>query len=38
VVEVSGGSHRATVTVQFENTGEVHTFVASRCPLQPIGG
>ncbi len=37
VTEMSGGSHRATVTVQFENDGEVQTFVASRCPLQPIG-
>lgn len=38
VMEMSGGSHRATVTVLFDNTGETHTFVASRCPLQPIGG
>ena len=37
VTEMSGGSHRATVTVQFENDGEPQTFVASRCPLQPIG-
>lgn len=37
VTDVSGGSHRATVTVDFENDGESHTFVASRCPLQPIG-
>jgi len=37
ITEVSGGSHRATVTVDFENDGESHTFVASRCPLQPIG-
>ncbi len=37
ITEISGGSHRATVTVQFENDGESHTFVASRCPLQPIG-
>jgi DNA helicase-2/ATP-dependent DNA helicase PcrA len=38
VLEMSGGSHRATVTVRFENSGETQTFVASRCPLQPIGG
>jgi len=37
VTEISGGSHRATVTVHFENDDETHTFVASRCPLQPIG-
>jgi DNA helicase-2/ATP-dependent DNA helicase PcrA len=37
VIELSGGSHRATVTVHFENSGESQTFVAARCPLQPIG-
>lgn len=37
ITELSGGSHRATVTVQFETDGQSHTFVASRCPLQPIG-
>jgi DNA helicase-2/ATP-dependent DNA helicase PcrA len=37
ITEISGGSHRATVTVHFENDDESHTFVASRCPLQPIG-
>jgi DNA helicase-2/ATP-dependent DNA helicase PcrA len=37
VIELSGGSHRATITVQFENEEQTHTFVASRCPLQPIG-
>ncbi len=37
VAAVSGGSHRATVTVQFETGDETQTFVASRCPLQPIG-
>ena len=37
ITEISGGSHRATVTVNFENDGETHTFVASRCPLQPVG-
>ncbi len=37
VTEIAGGSHRGTVTVEFETDGETHTFVASRCPLQPIG-
>lgn len=37
VLETSGASHRATVTVCFESNGETHTFVASRCPLQPVG-
>ena len=37
VTEVSSGSNRGTVTVIFENDDESHTFVASRCPLQPIG-
>ena len=37
VTELSGGSHRATITVQFDIDSQVHTFVASRCPLQPIG-
>jgi len=37
IIELSGGSHRATVTVEFETDGQTHTFVASRCPLQPIG-
>ena len=37
ITELSGGSHRATVTVQFETSNESHTFVASRCPLQPVG-
>jgi len=37
VTEISGGSHRATVTVIFEDNHESHTFVAGRCPLQPIG-
>jgi DNA helicase-2/ATP-dependent DNA helicase PcrA len=37
ITELSSGSHRGTVTVQFEIDGDSHTFVASRCPLQPIG-
>lgn len=37
ITAVSGASHRATVTVEFEGQSESHSFVASRCPLQPIG-
>ena len=37
IIESSKGSNRATVTVRFETDGESHTFVSSRCPLQPIG-
>ena len=37
ITELSEGSNRATVTVRFETDGESHTFVSSRCPLQPIG-
>lgn len=37
ITEVSGGSHRATVTVEFEGESVPHSFVASRCPLQPVG-
>jgi len=37
VVKAAGGTGRATVTVQFESDDLEQTFVASRCPLQPIG-
>lgn len=37
IIELSEGSNRATITVHFETEDEPHTFVASRCPLQPIG-
>jgi DNA helicase-2/ATP-dependent DNA helicase PcrA len=37
ITECSSGGHRATVTVRFEIDDAVHTFVASRCPLQPLG-
>ncbi|MEZ6063877.1 MAG: 3'-5' exonuclease, partial [Planctomycetaceae bacterium] len=37
VVDASGGSGRGTVTVEFERDGRRETFVAARCPLQPIG-
>lgn len=38
VTEVSDGSSRATVTVQFEVDDRCETFVAAHCPLQPLGG
>ena len=37
VVSVGGMSRHRTVTVEFENDGRSETFVASKCPLQPIG-
>jgi DNA helicase-2/ATP-dependent DNA helicase PcrA len=37
VVSETGGSSRATVTVQFESEDLEQTFVTSLCPLQPIG-
>lgn len=37
VIRATGGSERATVTVRFEPEDMEQTFVASRCPLQPIG-
>jgi len=37
VVKSSGGSGRATVTVRFAADNREQSFVASRCPLQPVG-
>ena len=37
VINTTGGSARATVTVRFEADDREQTFVASRCPLQPLG-
>ncbi len=37
VISASGGSGRATVTVRFEADDLEQTFVAARCPLQPVG-
>ena len=37
VTGVSSLSRRATVTVRFENLEHAETFVAGRCPLQPVG-
>jgi DNA helicase-2/ATP-dependent DNA helicase PcrA len=36
VVEVGIGGARRTVTVEFEN-GERASFIANKCPLQPVG-
>ncbi|MCA9049093.1 MAG: ATP-binding domain-containing protein, partial [Planctomycetaceae bacterium] len=36
IISASGRSVRATVTVLFELQGREQTFVAARCPLQPI--
>jgi DNA helicase-2/ATP-dependent DNA helicase PcrA len=37
VVEVGGFAKRSTVTVEFRENGRSETFVASKCPLQPVG-
>ena len=37
VVETSGSSRMSTVTVEFSEANRNETFVASRCPLQPVG-
>ena len=37
VINATGRSARATVTVRFEADDRKQTFVASRCPLQPLG-
>ncbi len=37
VVSATGGTGRATVTVHFESQNLEQTFVASHCPLQPVG-
>ena len=36
VVEVGGFGRRRTVTVEFENEDRKETFVAAKCPLQPV--
>jgi DNA helicase-2/ATP-dependent DNA helicase PcrA len=36
VVEVSGLSKRRMVTVEFEQDDRTQTFVAAKCPLQPV--
>jgi DNA helicase-2/ATP-dependent DNA helicase PcrA len=37
VVSVDGFSKRRTVTVAFEEPDHKETFVADKCPLQPVG-
>lgn len=37
VTAVTGMSRRSTVTVQFEDDLHTETFVADKCPLQPLG-
>ena len=37
VIEATGGSARATVTVAFETGERQESFVVAHCPLQPVG-
>lgn len=37
VTQIGGMSRHRTVTVEFESDDRTETFVASKCPLQPIG-
>ena len=37
VVEIGGYSKRRTVTVVFDDDDRRQTWVADKCPLQPIG-
>ncbi len=37
VVELSGFSKRRTLTVEFQQDGRRVTYIASKCPLQPVG-
>jgi DNA helicase-2/ATP-dependent DNA helicase PcrA len=37
VTNVGGFSKRRTVTVRFRDNGREQTFVAAKCPLQPVG-
>jgi DNA helicase-2/ATP-dependent DNA helicase PcrA len=36
VVEIGGFGRRRTVTVEFQKDGRTETFVAAKCPLQPV--
>lgn len=38
VTDVAGFGKRRTVTVEFREPPESHTFTAAQCPLQPVGG
>jgi len=37
VVNIGGFAKRRTVTVDFRDAGHCETFIASKCPLQPVG-
>ena len=37
VVTISGFAKRRTVTVEFEQDDRSETFIAAKCPLQPVG-
>lgn len=37
VLAVSGTARRRTIRVEFETDGRTETFVADKCPLQPVG-
>ena len=37
VIDVSGLSRHRTVTVEFESGDRRESFIASKCPLQPVG-
>ena len=37
VVTIGGFAKRRTVTVEFEQDARSETFIAAKCPLQPVG-
>jgi DNA helicase-2/ATP-dependent DNA helicase PcrA len=37
VVNLGGFAKRRTVTVEFRDDGHSETFIAAKCPLQPVG-
>jgi len=37
VIDVSGMSRHRIITVEFETNHRREKFVASKCPLQPVG-
>lgn len=37
VVNIGGYAKRRTVTVEFRDDGRSETFIAAKCPLQPVG-
>jgi DNA helicase-2/ATP-dependent DNA helicase PcrA len=37
VIEAQGSGKWRTITVVFSSSGETHSFVAHKCPLQPVG-